>query len=40
MKDSECLECGHKRKNHDVNDQKRCLKSKCPCRKFKPTILE
>ena len=38
--DTECLECGHKRKNHNTGDQTRCHKSKCPCRKFKPNILE
>ena len=36
---SECLACGHKRKEHNAGDQSRCHKSKCPCLKFKPTAL-
>ena len=36
----ECLACGHKRKNHNAGDQSHCQKSKCPCLKFKPTVLE
>lgn len=37
--DTECLTCGHKRKDHDAG-QSHCHKSKCPCLKFKPTVLE
>ena len=36
----ECLACGHERKDHNSGEQSRCHKSKCPCLKFKPTVLE